>query len=478
VRRVPKTAALLALGALAGCTRGSGGGGGGTSVAPASSAAPAPSGPLSTDAALQAALAQAGVKPVTPPAPDSAELIELGQALFFDKLLSGNKNISCATCHGGANATGDASPVSIGEGGVGAAPQRQLGTGQLIARNASPLFNLGVPGMDAMFWDSRVTRDHVTGELKTPELLLDGPTPSRPQIVAQLTSALAAQAMFPPTTPEEMRGQLGTNELANAVTNEDVWTALMARLVGTKNGTVGGVAAYRALFQAAYPQVTSIDDFNFGHAAQAIAAFERASFTALDSPFDHYLAGDTTALTDGQKRGALLFFGRARCAQCHQGPLLTDLRHHALATPQLGPGKFEANEDRGRGLVTGDAADDYRFRTPPLRNVAATGPWLHDGAFTTLEGAVRHHLDPAGSTAAYDPSQLPALWQPTVDTDPTRTAARLAAVDPLLGAPLGLSNADVSDLLDFLNALTDSASLARVKQLAPQSVPSGLPVPD
>src|SRR4029077_16093467 len=93
--------------------------------------------------------------------------------------------------------TGDGLPVSLGEGATGAAPSRSIGAGRLIARNSQPLFNVGVAGADSMFWDGRVHRDPTTGELRTPELVLDGTTPGRPRIVAQLTSALAAQAMFP-----------------------------------------------------------------------------------------------------------------------------------------------------------------------------------------------------------------------------------------------------------------------------------------
>src|SRR5438270_6382017 len=140
----------------------------------------------------------------------------------------------------------------MGEGVSGDGSARTIANGgRIIVRNAQSFWNVGLDGMDTMFWDGRVHRNTITGELRTPELLLDGPSPSRPNIAAQLTSALAAQAMFPVVTAEEMRGQPGTNEIANAVTNEDAWSALMARLVGTQNGTVGGIAAYRTLFSAA-----------------------------------------------------------------------------------------------------------------------------------------------------------------------------------------------------------------------------------
>ena len=432
-------------------------------------------GPL--DAQLAPLVQEAGFEPVPQPAPEDPALVELGRNLFFDKILSGNRNISCATCHHPVAATGDALPVSIGQGGTGLAENRQEGTGELIPRNAPHVFNGGVEGVNTMFWDSRVSRDPVTGALSTPEDKLNGSPSQLPDITAHLDSALAAQAMFPVTSREEMRGHPGDNEVADAPDNEAVWQALMARLVGTANGTIGGFDGYRTLFQAAYPEVTNFDDFNFGHVARAIAAFERERWTALDTPFDRYMAGDRSALSDSEKRGARLFCEKAQCAQCHRGPLLTDFEHHALAVPQVGPGKTEPSEDRGLALETGDDADNYRFRTPPLRNVALTGPWMHDGAFTSLEAAVRHHLDAATSLASYDVTQLPPPFQGTVDSDPDRQMARLEALDPLLQTPIQLTEEELSDLMDFLHALTDPSSLNLLSDV-PDSVPSGLPVED
>ncbi|HZV00266.1 MAG TPA: cytochrome c peroxidase [Planctomycetota bacterium] len=474
---------VIAVGVLGGCSRG------GTSSSSASSSTTAPvttattptqpptTAPSSMDAQLQAALAAAGVAPIPSAASDPPELVALGQALFFDKVLSGNQNISCAACHDMGATTADGLPVSMGTGATGQFPSRSLGTGLLIARNAPALFNTGLAGMDVLFWDSRVSLDPATGAFLTPDFLLNGTSPSRPQITAQLGSALAAQALFPLTVPEEMLGQPGSNPIASLTTDEDIWAAIMARLVGTQNGTVGGIGGYRALFAAAFPAVGSFDDFNMGHAAQAIAAFERSAFTALDTGLDNYLAGNVNALTDGQKRGGLLFFGKANCSKCHNGPFLTDQKSHALAVPQLGPGK-SGGDDVGRALITGAASDNYKFRTPPLRNVAATGPWMHDGAFTTLEAAVRHHLDPATSIQSYDPTQLPPLYAATLDTDPGRIAARIAAIDPLLGAPLTLTNDEVGDIVSFLGALTDAGKLSVLSSFAPTAVPSGLPVPN
>ncbi|MEQ9363707.1 MAG: cytochrome-c peroxidase [Leptospirales bacterium] len=225
-------------------------------------------GPL--DARLSGALAAAGVVSIAAPTQESDAMIALGKSLFFDKELSGDRNIACSTCHLPTLGSGDALPTSIGAGGSGSGFAREIHSGAMIARNAPPLFNLGVNESDVLFWDGRVSRAADTEILTSPEADLNGATPARADITSQLTSALAAQALFPVTSNEEMRGAPG-NDIRDAANNQAVWAALMARLVGTGNGTVGGIAAYRSLFTAAFPGVANYDDLNFGHAARGAA---------------------------------------------------------------------------------------------------------------------------------------------------------------------------------------------------------------
>ena len=437
-------------------------------VGPADPPAPA------LDAALRTLAGRAGAAP-TPPAPgEDPDLVALGRALFFDRILSGNRDNSCYTCHNTDTATGDALSVSIGTGGVGQAPERDLGAGALIPRNSPPLMRLA--GQRTMFWDSRVARRD-DGTLATPDPALNGPAPAAAQIVSELTTALAAQAMFPVASPDEMRGQPGENEIADAVDDLEVWARLTRRLVGRDDGGAAGIPGYRDLFARAYPAVRRWDDFHFGHAARAIAAFESTAFDTRGAAFDAWLDGDATALTDDQKRGGILFYGRADCSRCHGGPRFTDGRHHAIGVPQVGPGKDFPFEDTGRALVTGDPADRYRFRTPTLRNVAETGPWMHDGAYTSLEAAVRHYVDPEASLRGYDETQLAPLLQPLVDRDPLRIAARARAISPIVRDGVPLSDDEVGQLVAFLRSLTD-AGVLDLPALEPEAVPSGLPIDD
>jgi cytochrome c peroxidase len=164
--------------------------------------------------------------------------------------------------------------------------------------------------------------------------------------------------------------------------------------------------------------------------------------------------------------------------------MFTDFREHAIAVPQLvprttnnafdGPG---ANEDFGREDATGDPADRYEFRTPSLRNVAVEAAFMHDGAFTTLAAAIRHHLDAVGSLRSYDPA---AQGLPADLTGPIGpTAPLVAALDLRLRTPIVLAPSEFGDLLAFVSAalLDPRAEPANLRKLVPKDVPSGRPVP-
>jgi cytochrome c peroxidase len=415
-------------------------------------------------ASLDSLIADHRLAPLTiEPAPGAQ--FTLGEALFYDPILSGNRNISCATCHHPSFASGDGLSLSIGQGGDGLGRQRRTGDGGVIPRNATDLYNRGATEWVTMFWDGRVAGS--AGEGFT--------TPAGEALPPGLDSVLAAQAMFPVESHGEMRGNPGDygadgkiNELSYHADDDfvSVWDGLMARLVA--------IAEYRDLFAAAYPDVPA-GELGFEHAANAIAAYEATAFAFTNSPWSRYLAGETTALGDDAARGAALFLGDAGCSACHSGSLLTDQQFHSLGVPQIGPGKEdEAPEDFGRGRETGIAADRYAFRTPSLHNVALTGPWMHDGAFATLEAVIRHHVDPERSLAAYDVGQTIGPGLPFIDRrrylDPL-----LASVTAELDAVPELSDEQIADLVAFLHALTDPAA-ANLDHLVPEDVPSGLPI--
>jgi len=406
-------------------------------------------------------------EPVFPDHPSAQ--ITLGQQLFYDPILSGSKTVSCATCHHPKHATGDGVSLGLGDGGSGLGPDRVVDADNLpeqrIPRNAPPLFNLGAAEFTVFFHDGRLEED-----TNRPSGIR---TPLGSEMEAGFASALSAQSMFPVLSPDEMAGHYAENDVAQAVrqgllTGEGgAWDILSKR--------IEAIPEYRASFDAMIgPKPIAFTDIS-----DALAAFLDFEWRGVASPFDLYLRNGTE-MEPAAMRGMELFYGKADCAACHSGRFQTDHDFHAIAMPQIGPGKaarFESHaQDTGRMRVTGDPADAYAFRTPPLRNVAQTAPYGHTGAYATLEGVVRHHLDPVASLKSYDISEaiLPGLKADDlrVLNDPTELAA-IASANVL--APQSLSDGEVADIIAFLNALTDPQSV-RGALGVPDSVPSGLPI--
>ena len=399
-----------------------------------------------------------GIGPLERPAPVRPELVRLGQALAFDKILSGNQDISCMTCHLPGFGTGDGLSLSIGQGGTGIGPGRTHPTGAFIPRNAPPAFNLSA--IEPFFWDGRVVVDE-QGHFLTPARQRVNPRITRPFEFG----ALSALPLFPVLSREEMRAESG-NELAKVSDKEaqQVWRLLMVRL--------GRIRAYRRMFEAAYPG-TSFPEMNFGHASNAIAGFlvDRLAFN--DSPWDRFLAGDDAALTDVQLRGARNFLS-ARCSICHNGPALTDNQFHNVAVAQFGPGQGDGpsgSDDFGRMRVTGRMEDRYAFRTPPLRNVELTAPYGHDGAFFDLREFIAHYSESDIKLRAFDGSGLaPALRGTLLRNFDDILATR----DPLLDGVF-FDDTTIDEVTEFMKALTDPAA-RDLSAIAPATVPSGLPV--
>jgi len=411
-----------------------------------------------TPAIIRQLAAGRGIVPLPPRPYVRPALSKLGQALAFDKILSGNRDIACTTCHFPAFATGDGKSLSIGQGGIGLGPTRSHPQGVFIARNAPPLFNLSA--MRHLFWDGRVSVDAQGGFH----------TPAGSQVTPAMTrafefGAVSALAMFPVTNRAEMRGTTG-NELA-AVPDTDlqgIWAAIMRRL--------GAIPEYRGLFEAAYPG-TRFEDMTFAHASNAIGGFIVDQFSFANSPWDRFLAGNDAALSARQLLGAQTFL-TLKCSICHNGATFSDEQFHNVALPQIGPGEGNGAtllDDFGRLNVTGNTEDQYRFRTTPLRNVELTGPYGHDGAITTLRGFVEHYSESELKLSAYDPTQLEPALRGTLLPN---AAAILASRDSLL-KDVVLTPDLVDQLMDYMSALTDNAARSLSRSI-PVRVPSGLRV--
>ncbi len=237
--------------------------------------------------------------------PTTPEKVELGRKLFFDRRLSGDNTMSCATCHLPDRAYGDGLAVSPGAGG------------QPLERNTQSCLNVAF--FETLFWDGRA-------------------------------DSLEEQALGPIQSTVEMNQRL------------DELEAELAAIPGY-------VSMFRDVFESE-PDRSGI--------AKSLAAFQRTLVTE-PSPFDRYLGGEKDALSADAKAGLALFQGEAGCVECHNGPLLSDGGYYRLGV---------SFRDEGRAAVTGRKQDRFRFRTPSLRNVAETGPYMHNGSMKTLEEVV------------------------------------------------------------------------------------------
>lgn len=402
------------------------------------------------------------------PEVDSAQ-VALGQLLFYDPILSGSKTVSCATCHHPKFATGDGVSLGLGDGAKGLGPDRVADTDNLpeqrIPRNAPPLFNLGATEFTVFFHDGRLEVD-----ASRPSGIR---TPLGSEMEMGFASALSAQSMFPVLSADEMAGHYSENEISQAVRQGLItgpggaWDLLSQR--------VESIPEYRAHFD----NVIGDAPIHFTDISDAVAAFLDFEWRGVASPFDLYLRNGTE-MEPAAMRGMGLFYGKAQCSICHSGRFQTDHAFHAIAMPQIGPGKaarFERHaQDTGRMRVTGDPDDAYAFRTPPLRNVEKTAPYGHSGAYATLEAVVRHHLDPVASLRAYDINEA---VMPGFDADDVRALSDPVEMDAIAAAnvlrPMSLADSEVDDIIAFLHALTDPQSIRGALGI-PNSVPSGLPI--
>ncbi|HEV8366609.1 MAG TPA: cytochrome c peroxidase, partial [Pyrinomonadaceae bacterium] len=244
---------------------------------------------------------------------------------------------------------------------------------------------------------------------------------------------------------------------------------------------------YRKLFGKNFPEVKSGGPITYEMLARAIAEFE---FTLVfaDAPIDKFARGQKNAMTEDEKRGALIFFGSGTCVSCHSvsgqsNEMFSDFRQHVAGIPQIAPAvgnvTFDgpgANEDFGLEQVTGNPNDRYAFRTSPLRNLDLQPTFFHNGSFTRLEDAMRYHLNVIGSAPSYDP--VAAGIDDDLQGPRGPIAPVLARLDPALATPVNLSNDEFRQLIAFLRTglLDPRANAHDLRKLIPARVPSGRPI--
>jgi cytochrome c peroxidase len=397
--------------------------------------------------------------------PVNPERANLGRLLWFDTVTGLNNDNSCAGCHSPTRGFGDTQSIAIGidnNGIVGPdrrGPRNQRRTPMAINTAFYP----------TLMWNSRFASlsndpfDNRRGfQFPAPENLS----------LSDLPHLLVAQAFIPLTERVEAAG------FAFPGDNDAIRTEALRRLNGTP--------AYRTLFGEVFPEVRGGASIDFDMFAKVIAEFE-FQLVFANAPIDRFARGQRNALTIDQKKGALLFFGQARCIECHgvsgsSNEMFSDFKQHVIGVPQIAPviGNMifdgpAANEDFGLEQVTADPADRYKFRTSPLRNVALQPAFFHNGAFTRLEDAVRHHLDVFTSARTYNATRAGVDYDLTLLLGPVEPV--LARIDPLLAAPISLTEDEFRWLLDFVRdgLLDKRAQPEHFRKLAPHAVPSGRP---
>ncbi len=338
-----------------------------------------------------------------PDNPTTPEKVGLGRLLFFDPILSGNKDVACATCHQPDFGYAEFLETSIGVNGRGVGSKRRFlepNDIPFVRRNSQSILNTAFNGITnsgpyhpvsaPMFWDLRA-------------------------------KGLEEQALVPIRTLEEMRG--------HGYAEDDIVEEVVQRVAGIKE--------YVALFEKAFPGEGQ--PVNAGNMAKAIASFER-TLTGGNTRFDRYMRGDSAALSASEKDGLNLFLSSG-CAKCHNGPMFSDFKPHALGAP---------DSDNHKAPDTG-MDENFAFRTPTLRNLRYTAPYMHSGKFTTLKQVLEFYEDIAGGK----------IRNPHVKPE---------QIDDLV-REMTVNFKDISRIVEFINVLNDDS----FDRTTPESVPSGLP---
>ena len=395
---------------------------------------------------------------------------KLGQMLFFDPVMGGPNNTTCATCHVRSKGSVDGLPMAVGIGSSGVGEQRlQSPEAFVIPRNVLPFFNRGESDFTALFWDGRVQMGE-NGNFESP---------MGNKLPKGFENLLAVAASFPQVEPDEMLGRSVRRggesqatyhaDLVDMTVDADnfqertlnVYSNLVKRLLGTSAASTPMQSEYRKLFQSAYPATS---EFDIAHIGNALAAYISLAFQLKPAAWDSYVRGEISALSQQQKKGAMIFFGKGRCAVCHTGEEFSDFKYHGLAVPQLDVGKHGGYLDYGRAKATGLAIDRFQFRTPPLRNVTRTGPWGHNGVFTSLEEVISHHFNP-----------IPLMFaaQKGRPREAELAGRLLRYRSPILAEIYPMAPNDVGAVVAFLEALQSDPILSTDEAL-PKSVPSGM----
>ncbi|MCX6856233.1 MAG: hypothetical protein NTV80_15165 [Verrucomicrobia bacterium] len=462
--------------------------------------------------------------------------VELGRKIFFDKFFALHGDNSCAGCHSPNHGLGDSQSIAIGVenndivGALRAGPRNQRRTpsvintafypnlmwnGRFSAVSGDPFNNskgyvfpdpegsARFPAGDSRFRHLLVAQAHIpptelpemagfTGFKRTTVQVPPSaqPNPNDPTVIDfgifdVPGRNFSAVALPPPVVVQ----RAGPTVILDEFRNEPIRDVVLGRLNANESWSYEFLKAFKTM--------GGNDAITFDMLAQAIAEFE-FSLSFTNAPVDRFARGETTCMTDSQKRGGLLFFGKANCVKCHSvsgqsNEMFSDFQMHVAGIPQIAPkfgkttcnvpfrdanGSFSTlgNQDWGLYDITGNPADAYKFRSSPLRNVATQPTFFHNGAFTRLDDAMRYHMNTIAASRTYSPTAAGLAADLTRNTGPI--APVLANLDPLLKTPVTLTTTEFNDLLSFVRdaLLDDRARPEHLNRLIPAQVPSYLPL--
>lgn len=437
------------------------------------------------------------------------ELANLGRLLWFDKVHSLHQDNTCGGCHAPTNGFGDTQSIAIGVDN-----NNKVGPGRTGPRNQrrSPLV-INTAFYPKMMWNGRFSAIPASGQLLgnpfTNQYGFEFPQPEGLKMFPPnddiALHLLHAQAFIPPTELVEVAGFTGTKgtigKLFDQFDNGVGQTVPLPDRSGFRNEPIrdkglkllDAVPFYHDTFRKLFPRANS-RGLDFAMFGRAIAEFE-FTLTFADAPIDQFARGDRTAMTAAEKRGALVFFGDGKCVTCHatkerSNEMFSDFQNRVAGIPQLNPvfgfqdngfgsnmvydGK-KKNEDFGLEQITGDPDDRYKFRTAPLRNLALSPAFFHNGAFTRLEDAIRYHMDPEHLGPIYNAAN--AGVAPDLRIRPVGPIGPvLAKLDDGLRGGIHLSSSEFDDLTQFVRTglLDKNASKENLCTLVPRKLPSGL----
>ena len=314
-------------------------------------------------------------------------LSSLGEVLFESKLLSGGMDTACSTCHLKELSRVDGLPVSIGVGGNGEGIDRLMdGKGIIVPRNSFTLLGRGHKEYSTYFWDGKVQ----TEMNRLVSIIGDGKSKG-------FHSTLSVAAVLPILARDEFLGVLsksksnGMESIDNSYYEMRYQAAskvIKKRILDTKGKNWDEL---RAKF---IESNLDLDNLELSGIGNALASFLIEKESCIKNRWSQYIHGNREALSNNEKKGAYVFYGKGRCVSCHSGDLLSDFKFHSIGVPQGDVGVSIYGQDLGRSEISLNQEDRFKFKTPSLLKVSKTKPYAHNGVFNQLDEVVLFHLNP------------------------------------------------------------------------------------